>query len=146
MAEDVRKHVLRARREHELLSLDMNGGAQGRKSRNACLGQHARPGHVANLFSVGRTQVAAGDHLSLADENDFIAGDLDFTEQMGIEEDRHTAVALGADDVAYHPPAHRIEPRSRLVQKDQLRLMTEGWASPMRWSMPFEKASRRLSR
>ena len=49
---------------------------------------------------------------------------------MRIEEDRRAALTLGANDIAHQPAAHGIEPRSRLVEEDQLRLMNQGLRQP----------------
>ena len=55
----------------------------------------------------------------------FVAGDLDFAEEVGVEEDGRAAVALRANNIADQPPPHGIEPGSRLIEKNQFRLMNQ---------------------
>ncbi len=72
-----------------------------------------------------RAQIAPRDHFALADEHDFVAGNLDFAEQVRIQEDGRAAVALRADDVTHQAAAHGIESRSRFIEEDQLGLVDQ---------------------
>jgi hypothetical protein len=71
------------------------------------------------------SQVTAGNHFPISDENDFIAGDFNFAEDVRIEENSRAAIALGANNIPHQPPAHGVESRCRLIEKDQFRLMNQ---------------------
>jgi hypothetical protein len=78
-------------------------------------------------FPIGRSpQIAGTDNLTLLDEDDGIAGDFDFAEEMGIEEDSGTALALVADDVTDKVAAHGIEAGCRFIEKDEVGFMNQG--------------------
>jgi len=78
-------------------------------------------------FAVGRrAEIARTDDLTLLDEDHGIASNFDFTEQMGIEEDRGAALALVTDNIADQVTAHGIEAGGGFVEEDQFGLMDEG--------------------
>ena len=49
---------------------------------------------------------------------------------MRIQEDRRSAVALSAEDVAHQAASHGIQPRGRLVQEYQLRVVNQRLGQP----------------
>ena len=54
-----------------------------------------------------------------------IAGDFDLAQEVGVQENRGTTIALRFYDVANQETAHWVETGRRLIQKDQLRIVQQ---------------------
>lgn len=77
----------------------------------------------------------------MLDEDNGVAGDFDFAQQMGVEEDGGAALAFIADDVADEMAAHGIEAGSGLVEEDEFRLVNEGLGKADALHHAFGKAA-----
>src|SRR5215211_7212233 len=63
---------------------------------------------------VGLAERHLADDAAALDEGDAVARDLDFAEEVGVEEDGRSGRPEVADHVADEAPADRVEPRRRL--------------------------------
>ncbi len=126
MAQNVRKDRGGARRKHKPLAIQLCRRAPLSQFRNRFRRNVADAGGDAD-FPVGmRSQIMAGDDFAFLDKDDLVAGDFHFAEQVGIQKYSGAAVALRANDVAHEAPAHGVETRRGLVEKNQLRLVNQG--------------------
>jgi hypothetical protein len=104
MAQDIGQHIARRHRQGDTLFLYNSRGAPGREAIDSVALEIASANQYVKFGLVPRAQVSTGDHLALSDEHHFVARDLDFAEQMGIEKYRGSALPLGPQDVANEPP------------------------------------------
>src|ERR1700752_2160991 len=139
MAQNIRQMFSRTRRDGELICVQMSGCSPTCEPGNTFLGKLVDPHQDADFVFVNRAQVAPDDDLALADKYDLVARDLYLAEQMRIEENRRAAIALRADNVANHPATKRIEPRGRLIEEDQLRLVNQRLRQPDALQHPLRK-------
>jgi hypothetical protein len=96
----------------------------------------------ANLAIRRSAQIAGADHFTLFDEDDGVAGNFDFAEQVRVEEDGGASGTLFADDVTDKPAAHGIEAGSGLVQKDEFWLVDESLCETDALQHAFGKAAK----
>jgi len=98
--------------------------------------------HVNVNFAVRRAvQISGADDFALLDEDDGVASNFDFAEEMGIEEDGGAAFSLVTDDVANKASAHGVEAGGRLVEEDEFRAVNQG----LRETDPLQHAFRKAT-
>ncbi len=68
--------------------------------------------------------------LALAQNGDAVANELNFLEQMAVEEDGLPFALEAAEDVADLGPAHRIDAVGWFVENEELRVMEHGLGQP----------------
>src|SRR5882672_1909673 len=88
------------------------------------------------LFLVLTVKCASLHHLSILNESHSVTTDLDFAEQMGIEQHGCPAITLDFNDVANHPPANGIKSGSGLIEKNQIGVIEQS----LRESNPLQHA------
>ena len=93
-------------------------------------------------FAFGRgVQIAGTDDFAVLDEDDGVASNFDFAEEMGIEEDGGAAFSLVADDVANKASAHGVEAGGRLVEEDKIGFVKESLRETDSLHHAFRKAA-----
>src|SRR3954451_2445121 len=65
------------------------------------------------------------DDFAGADDDDPVADELDFAEQMTVEQDAHAVVAQLREHITNQSPADRVQRARRLVEQQQSRLTDE---------------------
>jgi len=125
VAKDFGEGFARGGGKREAFAIDWIARGPLREARHDLRAQLARAHPYANFFFVPPAKVASGDDLSIANERDLIASDFDFAQNVGIQKDGCTSVALGADDIAHQAPSHGIEARGGFVQKNDFRIVDE---------------------
>src|SRR5262249_54066013 len=112
--------------ESKLAILEHRAGTPWSQSRDHIAIEILHTRTDANRMILGGMQIAVHHYFAVAKKSNPVAGNLDFAEYVRIEEHGRAAVAFGANNIAYQPPAHRVQPRGRFVEEDHLRLMNQG--------------------
>jgi len=93
-------------------------------------------------FAFGRgVQIAGTDDFAVLDEDDGVAGDFNFTEEMRVEENCGAALAFVANDVANEVAAHGIEAGSGFIEEDKIGFVKESLRETEALHHAFRKAA-----
>lgn len=93
-------------------------------------------------FAFGRgVQIAGTDDLTVFDDDDGVAGDFNFTEEMRVKENGGAALAFIANDVANEVAAHGVEAGSGFIEEDKIGFVEESLRETDTLHHPFRKAA-----
>ncbi len=126
IGKDFGKYFVRGSGERKAFAVEGVAGGPLGESGDSLESQLPRTHSYAHLLVLPVMEIASSDNLAVANKRYFIASYFDFAEEMRIQENGRSAVALSANDVAHEPPAQGVKPRGWFIEENDFGIMDKG--------------------
>src|SRR5579885_3060597 len=132
-AHNLRIDVWTVHLQHDSSVVHANRPSPASQFSQGLLAEVPRPNHDRAAIVFKATQRPRLDYLAGSATRYAITGYFHFAQQLRIQQNRRSALALLFNDIAHEPPTERIEAGSRLIQKQQPGVIQQrlGQANPL---------------